>query len=181
MAAHMNYYCNIRADYGYISGLLNAYCECLINDKLNTEKRLDIELVGKDLDPDFIKAFKKRLYKYDQIDEKAYEGPDTCRDLTLNDKFAELRLDLNLDKDLSQGKYAKIVNILNMPKDQDGLESLLAKIQGQLGQLKQAYWLGPLDDKTKKILAGYYSYIIFDAYLLEYKDYWLCLILGSNA
>lgn len=172
MSVHYSNYSDIDGNTAFLAGALSAYADAYLCEILPKYWALEADVFNADIS-NLCDSIRKRL-----------------RDYLLEDNADIIRKIDGLDFGVEQlsGELPQIVHELfdrykekHAPNESELINRFLANIRYQLGDVKGIYSIeGTLNERITAVLSEFYTYIVFAVLFIEYDDYIVMLVFGSD-
>lgn len=171
MSALYEYYSKVDGESAFLIGVVST----LSDEKLNVicPPHYAIETdVFKAKEKTICKVLKQRLYDYANHDEQTINH--------INRLEFELKLIQSSPYEFLHtmiGRYGKQLN----SDEKMSVDEFFQEIKFQIGDIKALYNInGGLNEQIKNAISDFYLFIVLDILFVQYKDYIVMLIFGSD-
>lgn len=166
------YYSKVGGEDAFLAGTVSSLCDEKLSMICPRYWAVDADIFRTDKN-NFCAALKKRLYEYLlEDDEKVIKHID--------------RLDFELVA-IPGSSYENLKEIIDTakekhhPKEKMLVDEFCSGVEYQIGKELAVYKVkGGLNESNTAAISDFYTYIVFDILFVEYKEFMVMIVLGSD-
>jgi hypothetical protein len=170
MSAIYDMYKNIDGDEAFLSGVVSTLSDETLNKIIPKYWAVQADVFKSDIN-NIVSNIKKRLYAYNN---------------SLSDSQNIDYLNFEIEKCDNDFEY--IVHSLfdlykgnHSSNESEYIKEFLQNLKSKLGEIKAIYKIKtPFDEKKTQCICDFYTYIVFEVLFIEYSDYIVMVVLGSD-
>ena len=173
MSSHFSYYGKIDGRQAFLSGNISALsdeCLCNIIPKYWAVEADVFKAGNNDICDSMRQCFVNLL------------GDDG--DKKILDSIAKFSFDLKKEE---KDVYGVIYDVFNrtqekhLANEKEMIDEFMRGVRFQLGELKNIYKIqGELNERITRVISEFYTYLVFDLVFLEYEEYMVMIVFGSD-
>jgi len=168
MSAIYNYFENIDGKTAFLAGVVSTIADQTLCEIIPKYWAVETDVFETDIE-NLVASVKERMCKY-------------------NSDGTELIDTLQFDTEECTTDFKQIVHALfdsykesHSNKESEYLKKFLEGIHFQIGDIKAIYRIKkPLGAKCERCFSDYYTYIVFDIFFIQYSDYMVMIVFGSD-
>ena len=168
MSAVYNNFKDIDGKTAFLAGVVSTLADQTLCEIVPRYWAVEADVFEADRD-NLESSVKERMRIYDSTESKLTE-------------------DLHFEIEECTNDFEKIVHSLfdsynekHSNKESENIKYFLGGIYFQLGDIKAIYRLKkPLGEKCERCFSDYYTYIIFDIFFIQYSNYIVMVVFGSD-
>ena len=172
MSSIYSNYLKVDSDQAFLSGNISAICDYTISEILPRYWAVETD-VFKSTTSDLCDNIKSRLKQY--LSETSDDG-----DIK---KIDGLNFELQEIKESFSEYFKHLVDSYKTShhtKEKQKIDTFLSDVRFQLGEYIRMYKIeNPFQQKVS-ILSKFYTYIVFEVVFIEYKNYMVMIVFGSD-